>query len=313
MKTPYIVTAVFFAMTASGAFAQQNALTDASEAALVSTVWFLSEDVGERSFRDVEKLNRSADYIENAFRTYGCAVHRQAFLYGGRTYYNIIAEVNGTNSTKDSVLIIGAHYDTVVGTAGADDNASGIAGLLELARLTALQPAERTIRFVAFSLEEPPAYGTEFMGSYVYARSVKEEGIKVYGMISLEMIGFFCEEKECQKYPLPFLGWFFPDKGDYISFVGNLSSRSFTRKVNNHFRKASSLPTESLNTFSWVTGIDFSDHRNFWAFGFKAFMITDTSFYRNPYYHEAGDTPEKLDYKRMSELVAGLHKAIRGL
>jgi peptidase M28-like protein len=314
MKTLRVVFMTLVLLTFYGSLSGQTGTeSERSEEMLVSTVRFLSEETGERSFRDGDKLNKAADYIENAFRSYGCVVKRQPFLYGGRTYFNVIAEVKGRDAAQNSVLIIGAHYDTAVGTPGADDNASGIAGLLELARLTALQPADRTVRFVAFSLEEYPAYGTEYMGSYVYAKSVKDEGAAVYGMIALEMIGFFCEEKGCQRYPLSILGWFFPDKGDYLSFVGNMPSRAFTRKVRNEFAKVSGLPIESLNTFSAVTGVDFSDHRNFWKFGFKAFMITDTAFYRNPHYHASGDTWEKLDYKRMGALVTGLHKAIMRL
>ena len=151
------------------------------------------------------------------------------------------------------------------------------------------------------------------MGSYVYAKSVKEEGVKVYGMISLEMVGYFCDEKDCQQFPLSCIGWAYPDRGNYLAFVGNNSSRSFTKKVRKAFARASSLPVESLNTFSSVTGVDFSDHRNFWKFGFSAFMITDTSFYRNRNYHEAQDTPETLDYKRMSQLVSGLFSSLSTL
>jgi Zn-dependent M28 family amino/carboxypeptidase len=280
---------------------------------LIATVNYLSEEIGERSFRDVKKLNTAAEFIENKFRSYGCPVQRQSFIYRGNIYYNIIAEVTGTNADADGVLIIGAHYDTVIGTPGADDNASGVAGLLELARITASRPAKRTVRFVAFCLEEPPAFGTEHMGSYVYAKSVKDEDVKVYGMISLEMVGYFCDEKDCQRYPLFCIGWAYPDQGNYISFVGNNSSRSFTNKVKKSFTAVSSLPVESLNTFSSVTGVDFSDHRNFWKFGYPAFMITDTSFYRNHNYHDTRDTSKTLDYKRMSELVIGLYKALNDL
>jgi Zn-dependent M28 family amino/carboxypeptidase len=293
--------------------APRNVKPEDVEPNLIATVNYLSEETGERSFRDVKKLNKAAEFIENKFRSYGYPVQRQSFIYRGNIYYNIIAEVKGTDAHTDGVLIIGAHYDTVIGTPGADDNASGIAGLLELARLTALQPAKRTIRFVAFCLEEPPAFGTEHMGSYVYAKSVKDEGVAVYGMISLEMIGYFCDEKDCQRYPLFCIGWAYPDKGNYISFIGNNSSRSFTKKVKRSFTAASALPVESLNTFSSVTGVDFSDHRNFWKFGYPAFMITDTSFYRNHNYHDAQDTSKTLDYKRMSELVIGLYKALNDL
>jgi Zn-dependent M28 family amino/carboxypeptidase len=292
-------------------FAQDTIVGQAREPMLISTVKYLAEKIGERSYRDIKKLNKTAGFIEKTLLSYGLAVKRQTFVYEGNTYYNIIAEIKGADPAKDGILIIGAHYDTAVGTPGADDNASGVAGLLELAWLTAIQPPERTTRFVAFCLEEPPAYGTEHMGSYVYAKSVKDEGVKVLGMISLEMIGYFCEEEDCQEYPLTFLKWFFPKKGNYISFIGDLSSRALTRQVKNSFSKVANLPAESLNTFSSVSGVDFSDHRNFWMFGYKAFMITDTSFYRNPNYHEMEDTPEKLDYKRMSNLITGLHKVIR--
>ena len=296
----------------SFAITSQTTPGEGNEANLISTVRYLSEEIGERSFRDLPKLNKTADYIESSLHSFGCLVSRQAFTYGGWTYYNVIGEVKGSHPEKKEILIIGAHYDTVVGTTGADDNASGVAGLLELARLTALGPAERTIRFVAFSLEEPPVFGTQDMGSYVYARQAVHEGVKVYGMISLEMIGYFCEEKGCQAYP-PGVGWLFPDKGNFISFVGNLSSRSFTKKVKKYFAKASNFPVETLNTFSSVTGLDFSDHRNFWRFGFDAFMITDTAFYRNRNYHEPEDTWEKLDFKRMSQVVTGLYRAIKSL
>jgi Zn-dependent M28 family amino/carboxypeptidase len=310
MKKLQMLIIPLLLLTPFTASTQNGVPMETSEANLLSTVKYLSEEIGERSYRDVPELNKAADYIENAFRSYGCTPARQAFGYRGKTYYNIISEVKGTNQAKKEILIIGAHYDTVVGTPGADDNASGVAGLLELARLTASQPAERTIRFAAFSLEEPPAFGTNNMGSYAYAKSVKEENVKVFGMISLEMIGYFCEEKGCQEYP-PVVGWFFPSKGDYISFVGNFSSGSFTKKVKESFLSTSRFPIESLNTFSSITGVDFSDHRNFWIFGFDAFMMTDTSFYRNPNYHQAEDTLEKLDFKKMREFVAGLSRALK--
>jgi len=280
---------------------------------LISTVRYLSQDIGQRSYLDIQKLNKAADYIEDKFRSYGCRVKRQFFTYQGNTYYNIIAEIKGTQNTKDGILVVGAHYDTVIGTPGADDNASGIAVLLELARLTAFKPLKKTICFVAFSLEEPPVFRTEHMGSYVYAKSLKDEGINVYGMISLEMLGYFCDSKGCQYYPLPLFRWIYPDKGNFISFVGNISSRAFTKKVKRAFKSLSPLPLESLNTFSFVLGVDFSDHRSFWKFDYPAFMITDTAFYRNPNYHGIGDTVSTLDYERMAELIIGLYKALEFL
>jgi Zn-dependent M28 family amino/carboxypeptidase len=314
LKAYYCVTFMvlpFFFLTS--AFAGQGSSLESSEANLISTVRYLSDEIGIRSYRDIMKLNHAADYIENALHSSGCTVSRQTFTYGGSTYYNVIGEVKGANPDKKEILVIGAHYDTAVGTPGADDNASGIAALLELARLTALNPAERTIRFVAFSLEEPPVFGTEDMGSHVYAAQLAKESVKVYGMMSLEMLGNFCEEKGCQKYPAG-VGWLFPDKGNFISFVGNLSSRSFTKKVEKLFSRASDFPIETLNTFSSIPGINFSDHRNFWKFGFKAFMITDTSFYRTGHhYHQPEDTWEKLDFGKMNKLVRGLYLAIGSL
>jgi Zn-dependent M28 family amino/carboxypeptidase len=302
----FLPLAIPFAITA------QSTSPEVDEANLISTVRYLSEEIGEKSFRDLPKLNKAADHIESSLRSSGCLVSRQAFTYKGVTYYNVIGEVKGSNPGKKEILIIGAHYDTAVGTPGADDNASGVAGLLELARLTALGPAERTIRFVAFSLEEPPAFGTRNMGSYVYAERIAQDDVRVYGMIALEMIGYFCEAKGCQSYPAG-VGWLFPDQGNFISFVGNLSSRSFTHTVKKTFSQAVSLPVETLNTFSSVTGVDFSDHRNFWRFGLDAFMITDTAFNRNRNYHEPEDTWEKLDFKRMEQVVTGLYRAIRSL
>lgn len=237
------------------AITTQSTSPEGNEANLISTVRFLSEEIGERSFHHLPRLNTTADHIESSLHSFGCLVSRQAFTYEGRSYYNVIGEVKGSNPDKKEILVIGAHYDTAVGTPGADDNASGVAGLLELARLTALGPAERTVRFVAFSLEEPPVFGTRDVGSYVYAEQAAQEGVKVYGMISLEMIGYFCEEKGCQAYPRG-VGWLFPDQGNLISFVGNLSSRSFTHKVKRVFAQATDFPVETLNTFSSFKRID---------------------------------------------------------
>ena len=274
------------------------------------TVRYLSHDIGERSCLDTKKLDLAADYIQDKLRCYGCPIERQSFTYRGKTYSNIIAEVRGLRDKKDGILIIGAHYDTVAGTPGADDNASGVAGLLELARLTVSNPLARTVRFAAFSLEEPPAFPTNRMGSFVYAKALQEKGVKVEGMISLEMLGYYCNDEGCQIYPFSFFKLFYPAKGDFISFVGNLSSRAFMNKIKDYFVSVSRMPVESLTGISVIPGVDFSDHRNFWKFGYPAFMITDTAFYRNPNYHGPGDTADTLDYEKMTELVAGLYKAL---
>lgn len=294
-------------------FAPMNNI-DKIETNLKAHVKHLSEDIGTRTYQETEKLNRAADYIEEKFRSYRCNVKRQSFKAENKTYYNIEAEVKGTSS-GDGIIIVGAHYDTAWGTPGADDNASGVAGLLELSRLTSEKPLppmgrRLTVRFVAFALEEPPFFRTRNMGSYVYAESLKNEGANVKGMVALEMLGYFCDKKGCQYYPLPFFRWFYPDKGNFLAFVGNIRSRQFTLKMKKAFQKSSSLPVESLNTISLVPGVDLSDHLSFWRFGYPAFMITDTAFYRNPHYHGYGDRADTLDYKRMAEFVKGLYNAL---
>ncbi len=281
------------------------------ESRLRNTVYFLSEKIGQRSYLDRDKLDLAQDFIEKTLDSFGCFTEKQAFSYRNNTYYNLWTEVKGTGAQTDGIIVIGAHYDSAVGTPGADDNASGVAGMLELARLTVENPLKRTVRFVAFALEEPPAFMSRFMGSYSYAKGLRDEGIKVHGMISLEMLGYFCSSEGCQLYPSSLFSLFYPGRGDFISFVGNLSSRGFTKEVEKAFREVSSFPIESLSAPAFIPGVDFSDHRNFWKFGYRAFMITDTAFYRNPNYHAQGDTFDTLDYKKTAEIIIGLYKALR--
>jgi Zn-dependent M28 family amino/carboxypeptidase len=280
------------------------------ESRLRDTVSYLSKEIGERSYLDVGKLGLAADFIEKNFDSFGFAVEKQSFAFRNNTYYNVWTEVKGTGAPADGIIVIGAHYDSAVGTPGADDNASGVAGMLELARLTACNPLKRTIHFVAFTLEEPPAFMSRHMGSYVYAKGLRDGGVKVHGMISLEMLGYFCSQEGCQLYPASLFSLFYPKKGDFISFVGNLSSRAFTREVEKSFREVSPFRIESLSAPAFIPGVDFSDHRNFWKFGYPAFMITDTAFYRNPNYHSPGDTAETLDYQKSAEVIAGLYRAL---
>lgn len=279
---------------------------------LKKTIHTLSEEIGSRGYLQTDALQKSADYITSELRHYGYNVSFQSYEFQGNTHKNIYTEIRGKKTPK-KILIIGAHYDTVTGTRGADDNASGIAGLLELARLLHNQSFEKTVRFVAFALEEPPLFRSKFMGSYVYAQSLKEKGENIEGMICLEMIGYFTDKPGSQLFPLSFFRWFYPDKGNFIAFVSNFQSKSFLNVVKSGFKKGTDLPVESLSTFSIIPGIDFSDHRSFWEFGYNALMVTDTAFYRNPNYHGIGDVPETLDYERMTEVVLGLKSAIEEL
>jgi Zn-dependent M28 family amino/carboxypeptidase len=269
----------------------------------------LSREIGVRTYQDTDRLDKTVQYISGEFTTFGYQVRHQSFKFAGNTYQNVIAELPGKTS-PEKVLIIGAHYDTVRTTPGADDNASGVAGLLRLAKLLVKRPQDKTVRFVAFALEEPPTYRTKNMGSYHYAASLKKNDEQVEGMVCLEMIGFFSDRPGSQHYPIPFMKLKFPKIGNYIAMVGNRRSKAFTTMFAGSFRKATDLPLVTLNAPAFVVGIDFSDHWSFGKFGYPAFMVTDSAFYRNPNYHSPADLPDTLDYSRMAKVVEGLAAAV---
>ncbi len=266
-------------------------------------------EIGSRAFDEPKSLDLTIDFVSSMLRESGFAVSYQTYRFQGRVYRNIITEKRGLRH-PDNILIVGAHYDTVSYSPGADDNASGVAALLEIARLLKDTPLSKTVRFVAFTLEEPPAFSTRFMGSYVYAEQLKRESQKIEGMICLEMVGFFTDIPGSQSFPLPVMEWFYPDKGNFIALVGNLKSKALLRRIERGFKRGTSLPVETLSTIASVPGVDLSDHRSFWHFGYSAIMVTDTAFYRNPNYHRVGDTPDTLDYSSMAEVVCGLFSAL---
>jgi len=277
---------------------------------LQDVVNVLSREIGVRSYRDFNRLEQTAQYISGQFESFGYLVTQQSFPFRGKAHHNVIAEITGTASPA-KILIIGAHYDTVSSTPGADDNASGVAGLLAMARALAGPSLAHTVRFVAFALEEPPAYRTANMGSYHYARSLQKAGEPVEGMICLEMIGYFSNQRRSQRYPLPFFSLKYPTVGNYIAFVGNISSKRMTKSFAKSFQNAVDIPVVTLNAPAIVIGIDFSDHWSFGKFGYHAFMVTDTAFYRNPHYHTQSDLPETLDFESMSKVIDGLTSAVR--
>lgn len=278
------------------------------EESLRRSVIELSHEIGSRSYREPDSLEDACAYIKDRLEGQGYEVSSQVFQVGDRNYENISAEIRGMS---DKTVIVGAHYDSVSGTPGADDNASGIAAVLELSGLLRHTVFNKTVRFVAFTLEEPPFFRTEHMGSHVYAKSLRERGEDVIGMICLEMIGFFTDRPRSQYFPVSLMRWFYPDRGNFISMVSDLRSKRFLSRVLSGFRKGTSLSVEHISTLPVVPGIDFSDHRSFWEFGYDAVMITDTSFYRNPNYHEGSDTYDTLDYQKMAEVVRGIESAIR--
>jgi len=285
---------------------------DINKSNLSKSVLKLSDDIGSRGYNQKDALGKSIEYISSEFKSYGYDLNIQTYTVNDIKYQNIWVEKKGAIS-PDKVLVVGAHYDTVIGTPGADDNASGVAGLLELARLLADVPMDKTVQFVAFTLEEPPFFRTRHMGSYIYAKSLKDKVADVEGMICLESIGYFVDAPGSQMFPLPFLRFIYPEKGNFITFVSDLSSKGFLERAKKSFMNGTDLPIESFSALSIVPGVDLSDHRSFWKFGYKAIMVTDTAFYRNPNYHGPGDLADTLDYARMAEVVLGVRMTILDL
>ncbi len=272
-------------------------------------VWVLSEDIGERHYELPESMEKTVSYIKQEFRNFG--FNPQLQVFGNQAFCNVITEITGTNK-KNEIIIIGAHYDSVWLSPGADDNASGIAGLLEIAATLASNNYLRTIRFVAFANEEYPFSGTENMGSRIYARSVAEKNETIIGMFSLEMLGFYSDKAGSQKYPAG-AGWFYPDTANFIALIGNLYSRSLLVDAINYYSSVS-VPVQGLVAPEFlVPDISRSDHASFWEIGYPAVMITDTANFRNINYHTVGDRIETLDFKRMAGVVSGLSIMIENL
>lgn len=272
----------------------------------------LTVNIGERSVSLPGNLNKTAEYITSFYKEIGVSVHSEPYDYYDRKVANVIAEIS-SGSNPSHKLLVGAHYDSVSGTVGADDNASAIAVQLETARnLKALldkKELDLRVKFISFALEEPPAYGTRFMGSRVYAKKAREGNEKIDGMICLEMVGYACYEPGCQQYPFPLNFFGYPKEGNFIGIVGNIKSRGFTKDVLDGFQNNRDLPVIKLcvpfNGYV-LPAVRLSDHASFWDKGFKAVMITDSAFYRNPHYHLPSDTMDKLDYQFMAELVESL-------
>ncbi len=283
---------------------------------LKASVRQLSAVIGRRNYRYPRGLASTAAYIRGEFRNAGYNVRAQSYFvhppgFGELRMENFIATIPAASSGAP-VLVIGAHYDTAFETPGADDNASGVAVLLDLARRLKDCSSRVEIRFVAYSTEEPPFFGGPEMGSAVHAQALKAEGRTVLGMVGLEMLGYYDDAKGSQKYPM-LLSLFLPNTADYIGVVSNLPSRSFMKEFVNGFRPPQGTRLIAASLPEWVGEITLSDHRNYWDEGFPAVMVTDTAFLRNVHYHQTSDTPEKLDYRRMADVTAGLEHAIRSL
>lgn len=276
------------------------------EETLKKHVEVLAGEIGERNFIQYENLEKAGDYIIRVFEEYQYQPEEQIYFFQRKSFKNIIATKKGKS---EKIIIVGAHYDSVIGSPGADDNASGVSGLLELANLLKEESFSKTVKFIAFTNEEPPFFLTSDMGSQVYVREAEKKREDIEAMLCLESLGYYSDKKGSQTYPFG-LSLFYPDRGDFIGVVGDLRSKKLVRDTKEILEKRN-VKTQSLVGLGFlVPAIEFSDNSSFWRAGYKAVMITDTAFYRNPYYHTYQDTPDKLDYKKLKELIIGLKDVI---
>jgi Zn-dependent M28 family amino/carboxypeptidase len=306
----YAVMKIRFAPTVTAPQQESGMIEDSG--ALYRHVDALSVRIGSRSVYEPDKIEQTKRYIVACLEGFGYAPEFQPYAYEGKTFSNIIVSIQG-KTRPDETVIIGAHYDTVYGTPGADDNASAVAVLLEMSRMLKTFSPERTLKLVFFVFEEPPLFRTQHMGSYIYAKEAKGRNENIRAMISLEMLGYYADKKGGQTFPLPLMNFMYSTTPDFIAIVGNLSSRSLVERIRHALTKGSRIPVETLSTVSFVPGVDFSDHWSFWKMGYPAVMITDTAFYRNPNYHTERDTLNTLDFVRMEELLKGLVQVARDL
>lgn len=276
---------------------------------LKEAVRVISEEFHPRSSDNPANLKALSQYIADQFKFNTSHVSFQNITVDGQNYRNVIAHFG---PDTQNIIVVGAHYDAYSSLPGADDNATGVVGLIELSRLLSNINLSTQVQLVAYTLEEPPYFATENMGSYVHAHSLRKMDVQVKLMISLEMIGFFSEEKDSQSYPMPLLSIMYPSKGDFIAVVDQLWSGK-ALQVKSAINQHTAIQAYSINAPTYITGIDFSDHRNYWAFGYPAVMVTDTAFYRNKAYHTEEDTYERLNYHKMANVILGVFKVIEQL
>jgi Zn-dependent M28 family amino/carboxypeptidase len=274
---------------------------------LRSHVVTLATEFLPRSAGHADNLDAAAAYIRKELEKTGGRVSEQLLTFERKTYRNVVASFGPESGER---IVVGAHYDAYGGLPGADDNASGVAGAIELGRLLGASPPPHRVDVVGFTLEEPPAFGSPGMGSAVHAASLRRAGVRLRVMICLEMIGFFSNNPGSQTFPVPILRLFYPGRGDFISLVGRPKEIRLVRALKGAMRAASSLPVRSINGPRSLLGTDLSDHASYWDAGYPAVMVTDTAFYRNLAYHTAADLPETLDYDRIAEVVRGVFAAV---
>jgi len=265
----------------------------------------------EHNYVFYDRLVETADFLSSELAAAGYEVNRQGYEVNKQLFENLEAELPGTDKA-DEIIVIGAHYDSVVGAPGANDNGTGAAAVLALARAFRQKPTSRTLRFVEFVNEEPPFFWTENMGSLVYAKGCRDSGDNIVAMLSLETMGYFSDAPGSQAYPFP-LNLTYPLTGNFIAFVGNMASGKLLRNAIGSFRRHTQFPSEGAVLPNALPGVGWSDNWSFWQQGYPAIMVTDTAPFRYPYYHTAEDTPDKVDYARLARVVAGLERVIAEL
>lgn len=278
---------------------------------LSAHVEMLAGSIGDRNLWQYGALERAAQYISTQLTASGYTVRRQTFELAKLPLSNVEAVLEGT-ARAGEILVVGAHYDTVAGCPGANDNATGVAAVLELADRFSRDRQPRSIHFVAFVNEEPPFFQTAHMGSAVYANDASARGDRVVGMLSLETMGYYSDEPGSQRYPAP-IAALYPDVGNFIGFVANIGSARLLLRARRAFKRRTSFPLQSAAVPAAIPGVGWSDHWAFWQAGYAAMMVTDTAPFRYPWYHTADDTPDKIDYDRLAQVIDGLEAVIRSI
>jgi len=295
----------------SGPFPELTEIEREVKHRIIKHIDVLAGQIGERNIWNYKALEESVEFIESVFDNLNHEVTTQNYAVEGKVVKNLEIELKGS-SLAEEIIVIGAHYDTVFGTPGADDNASGVATLFETARLLSQQKFKRTLRFVAFVNEELPFFMTENMGSRVYSRRSRQQKEKIVAMISLESVGYYSTVNGSQQYPFP-LSLYYPNVGNFIAFVGNIASKELVLQAIASFREHTAFPSEGIAAPQWLPGIGWSDQWSFWKENYPAIMITDTALFRYKYYHSSADTPDKLDYDCLAPVIAGLARMIADL
>ena len=300
----FFVLQLGFYLLCSSLFCQSN------DSLILEHLTKLTKTEGYRTHNNIKLLNKTAAYIFNYWTQYADTVFYQNFTVNSKQYKNVIARFG---SKCDEKIVIGAHYDVCGLQEGADDNASGVVGLLELSRLFETPKLNYQIELVAYTLEEPPYFRSEHMGSYIHAKSLADNKESIYGMISLEMIGYFKNESHSQSYPIGLLKLFYGNKGDFITLVNKFYRGKFARKFTKCYSKTKIIKSKKFFGPKSLPGIDFSDHLNYWHFGYSSLMITDTAFYRNKNYHENTDELETLNIESMAKVVDEIYNTLMSL